>query len=164
MTEGLSGAGFDLDLQEGQIKEELLKQLIGGVGYRVEVKWDRRAKDTGNVFIEYRQKGRPSGIAITEADWWAIFFDEDAAVWLRTQRLLWLARESWNAGNRVAGGDYDRYEGVLIPLADLVRIDYLHPATQQELDQRFSQRMSEDPGNLGDSLMDKVFTNRGRAA
>ena len=39
---------------------------------RVEVKTDHRSRQTGNFFIEYSGYGKPSGLAITEADYYII--------------------------------------------------------------------------------------------
>jgi len=39
---------------------------------KLEVKTDFRSRDTGNFFIEYCQYGKPSGIAITDADYYII--------------------------------------------------------------------------------------------
>lgn len=42
-------------------------------GLAYEVKSDRRAHQTGNLCIEYEHTNRPSGISITEADFWIYF-------------------------------------------------------------------------------------------
>lgn len=69
MADGLAGEGFDVDLRYGQAREDALVQVF--LRSRVEVKSDRQAARTGNVFVEFKQKGRPSGLAVTMADWWA---------------------------------------------------------------------------------------------
>lgn len=65
---------FDLDLQTGEQGEAVVQAGLTG---KVEVKTDRRAHDTGNLYIEIwqfskpdRSDKRPSGLAVTEADWW----------------------------------------------------------------------------------------------
>ena len=39
---------------------------------KLEVKTDFRSRETGNFFVEYCQYGKPSGIAITDADYYVI--------------------------------------------------------------------------------------------
>jgi len=51
---------FDAELGNGQ---ELM---------RIEVKTDHKSSQTGNFFIEYFQYGKPSGISITDADYYVI--------------------------------------------------------------------------------------------
>jgi hypothetical protein len=85
------------------------------------VKSDRQAARTGNVFVEYRQPPGRSGIAVSTADWRAIEVGGLAWVLVERARLLALARRAYREGRRVKGGDYDRTEGVLVPVEWLVR-------------------------------------------
>jgi len=60
---------FDLDLQYGQIREEKIANML--TNKRIEVKSERGMwMKTGNICIEYESYGKPSGIAVTEADYW----------------------------------------------------------------------------------------------
>ena len=59
---------FDIDLKFGQIYEEKIRNIFAG---KIEVKAERdKWKKTGNIAIEIRYKGKPSGLSVTEADWW----------------------------------------------------------------------------------------------
>ena len=58
---------FDLDLEYGELHEEITRKILVG-DLRIEVKTDRQAHMTGNVAIETRCRGKPSGISITTAD------------------------------------------------------------------------------------------------
>ena len=61
---------FDIDLQYGQVREKRLADMLSND--KIEVKTERDIwKTTGNIAIEYKCKGKPSGIAVTEAKWWA---------------------------------------------------------------------------------------------
>lgn len=40
--------------------------------HRVEIKTDIKSASTGNLFIEVKSRGNPSGIVTTEADYWLI--------------------------------------------------------------------------------------------
>ena len=123
MSDGLSREGFDIDLRFGQQAEgECMRLLLLRAGIEfIEVKADEKARSTGNVFIEYRQRGRPSGIAVTTAQLYAIRISPLHWVWLPTERLKGLARLAYKQRRLACGGDYNRYEGVLVPLEWLVR-------------------------------------------
>ena len=59
---------FDIDLKFGQIYEEKIRKIFAG---KIEVKAERDIwKRTGNIAIEVRCYGKPSGLSVTEADWW----------------------------------------------------------------------------------------------
>ena len=61
---------FDIDLDFGKKGEELILEIFEG-NSKIEVKTERdRWMETGNIVIEYRYKGKPSGISVTKAKWW----------------------------------------------------------------------------------------------
>ena len=60
---------FDLDLKFGQQKEDEFKKEVEG---QLECKVDRLCQKTGNVFIEFEDAGKPSGISKTTAAYYAI--------------------------------------------------------------------------------------------
>ena len=71
---------FDIDLNFGQIYEEKIRELFEGEG-SIEVKTERDIwADTGNIAIEIRSRGKPSGLSITEAKWWIQVFTVDKDV------------------------------------------------------------------------------------
>lgn len=120
MTEGRSGAGFDIDLRNGQAREDALVYVF--LRALVEVKSDRKARETGNVFVEYRQPSGLSGIATTTAQWWAFEIDDDVWILVPTEKLRALARVAWrDPRRRKKGGDFNNYDGVLVPVAWLVK-------------------------------------------
>ena len=117
---------FDIDLPIGQAREELVKQLLTDVvGVKIEVKTDFKVSDTGNVAIEYECRGKPSGISITQADWWAIVLDGDrfsseVIVLIKTDRLKGIARKHFVLGKVVSGGDDNVSKMVLVPVIELI--------------------------------------------
>jgi len=117
MTKGLSGAGFDIDLSEGKARESSLASILCERSTKVEVKSDKKCRHTGNLFIEFEQPSGPSGIATTEAGWWAFEFLDDCWLALPTQRVKELARRAYREGRIRQGGDYNNYRGVLVPIA-----------------------------------------------
>ncbi len=119
MAEGIAREGFDIDLRHGLAREDALVDVF--LKAKVEHKCDEKARRTGNLFIEYRQKGRPSGIAVTTADWWAFEFDDETWLIVPTEKLKRLARLAYQQNRRAKGGDNNLYEGVLLPTEWLVR-------------------------------------------
>jgi hypothetical protein len=107
-------AGWDLDLRHGEAREDALVYVL--LRAKVEVKSDAVCKTTGNVFVEFRCNGNPSGISTTTADWWAIECDEDVWLFMPTKRLKTVAARAYRAGMLARGGDGDVAEGVLIPV------------------------------------------------
>lgn len=74
-------SSFDLDFRYGYAGEQLVEELLTN-GKTVEVKRDRRWHETGNLYIEVEcwynstQSWQSSGIAVTEADYWAFVLEE----------------------------------------------------------------------------------------
>ena len=69
LTEGYC-KGFDLDLKFGKMGEEFVQEVMEG-NSKVEIKTERDIwKTTGNIAIEIRCKGKPSGLSTTEASTW----------------------------------------------------------------------------------------------
>lgn len=74
-------SSFDLDFRYGYAGEQLVEELLTN-GKTVEVKRDRRWHETGNLYIEVEcwynstQSWQASGIAVTEADYWAFVLEE----------------------------------------------------------------------------------------
>ena len=69
MTKGVARKGFDLDLKDGLLAENRLNDTLRGA--KIEVKSDKQAWKTGNIFVEDSCNGKPSGISTTEAEFWA---------------------------------------------------------------------------------------------
>ena len=61
---------FRYDLRIGQMSEIIIGQLL--TSRTVEVKMDFGVHNTGNFYIEYQSRGKASGIANTEADYWIL--------------------------------------------------------------------------------------------
>lgn len=123
---GIAREGFDLDLKHGQARENAFGTMMleaRATRITIECKSDGKAKDTGNVFIEFRQRGRPSGIATTQSDFYAIEIDFEHWVVIPTSKLKVICRDvlkRYPERGRVRGGDFKQYEGVLVKLTELV--------------------------------------------
>ena len=119
---------FDLDLERGQVKEQLVRRLLSNDDdhLTVEVKADYKAQGpqgTGNHFVELSARGRPSGIMVTESDYWAVALENGAVVMVPVERMRELVSEALAEGRtaRMSNGSHPT-EGALVPLAKLVGV------------------------------------------
>jgi hypothetical protein len=93
----MKDSNWDLDLRDGMLGESKIADLLRLD--TVEVKTDRRWKDTGNLYIETEcfyqasQSWEPSGIRVTKATHWA-FVLEDSVLIIPTHRLKEVVWES----------------------------------------------------------------------
>jgi hypothetical protein len=120
---------YDLQLSAALVRERALADIFqhsifdGTKPVRIELKtetwlWER----TGNICIEYRADGKPSGIAITEADIWVHELRRDGQtlcyLMIPIPQLKELARKAYAEGRyHQGGGDGGRFCNVLIPLS-----------------------------------------------
>ena len=72
--------------------------------------------DNGNLVVEYESRGKPSGIAVTEADYWVFYFNETREFWfIDTEDLKELCRDA----RRIEGGDENSSRMFLLPKFDV---------------------------------------------
>ena len=126
---------YDIQLSAALVRERALGDIFqhsvfdGTKPVRIELKtetwlWER----TGNICVEYRADGKPSGIAITEADIWVheLRRDDGTVLWLMipVPHLKELCRTAIKAGRtRSSAGDDGRFDVVLLrigPLGELL--------------------------------------------
>jgi len=112
---------FTHDLKFGQMKEEELANIL--VNQPIEVKTDCKWKKTGNLAIEYKSRGKPSGIATTKSEYWAFILDAngftEGILIVPIAKLIVVAKYHYQKGNIVNGGENS--DMVLVPIADLVK-------------------------------------------
>jgi len=113
---------FKFDLEFGQLDGETwFHELV--TNKKVEVKSDRRTAETGNVYIEYWSRGKPSGIATSQADFYVYKVAEDQAILISTSQLKKKIKqliEEGKAKKDVKGGDNNTSLGILCKLKDLI--------------------------------------------
>lgn len=108
---------FKYDLEVGQLKESELGDMLSNS--KIEVKYDLRAKETGNVFVEYESRGKPSGISTTQSDFYC-FAIAHSFVLISLSELKTRCRKYIGTGRDVVGGDSDTSKGILLPIKDLI--------------------------------------------
>tara|TARA_R100001443_G_scaffold10914_3_gene20605 strand:+ start:1523 stop:1903 length:381 start_codon:yes stop_codon:yes gene_type:complete len=120
---------FDIDLNFGQIYEEKIRELFEGEG-SIEVKTERDIwADTGNIAIEIRSRGKPSGLSITDAKWWIQVFtvDKDVKFMLmfRVDRLRKAIKYLYanELAPLIKGGDNNTSDLILVPIATLLLLN-----------------------------------------
>ena len=115
-------SSFTHDLNFGESGEDWVNEIFTK-GKKVEVKTDRLTHKTGNVFIEYESRGKPSGIATTDADYWVYKIDEVGfAIIFEVEILKAKLRKYYTDGMYLKkGGDNDTSKGFLVPIIQLFK-------------------------------------------
>jgi len=110
---------FKFDLKVGQVGEKYLASILENK--KIEIKADLQATQTGNLFIEYSDRGKPSGIATTHASWWGFVITNENIFLIKVETLKNLCRKYLNSKRDIRGGDFDQAKGILLPLRELVK-------------------------------------------
>nr|WMM95530.1 hypothetical protein MEP433_gp18 [Methylophilales phage MEP433]WOZ55699.1 hypothetical protein MEP434_gp17 [Methylophilales phage MEP434] len=125
---------FDLDLQYGQKREQRVASLLGADKNKIEVKTERDWwYKTGNIVIEVECWGKPSGLSVTESDYWVHILaigDEDYCKLFFEVPTLKRIVEKYKDNWRMLG-DNHASKCIMIPLKDLF-IDVEHILTRGE--------------------------------
>jgi len=107
---------FKQDILQGEKGEEIIKNILVNMGFvfikynkdnkfdllmkynnkpvTYEIKTDIYPKNTGNLVVEFECRGKPSGIAITEADYFVTYFPHLNEIWnIKTNILRELIKQ-----------------------------------------------------------------------
>lgn len=113
---------FRFDLEFGKIDgESWFHKLV--TDKKIEVKSDRKTEETGNIYIEYESRGKPSGIKTTQADYWVYKVSNQKAIIIGVQELKDKLNDLVKNGKGrmgVKGGDNNTSLGCLITLKDIL--------------------------------------------
>ena len=112
-------SNFRYDLKVGQVAEQALADIFEKS--KVEVKRDLKAKTTGNLYIEYESRGKPSGISRSEADYWCFVF-ENLFIFIETNKLKEMIEPMKGSTMDKRGGDKNSSKGILLPLERLTEL------------------------------------------
>ena len=108
---------FAFDLIVGQMAEKELAAVLQDK--RIEVKSDKLAHKTGNVFVEYESRGKRSGIATTQADYYC-FEVRGIFILVSVPTLKIIALKHIGTDKDIRGGDENTSKGILLPILDLL--------------------------------------------
>ena len=118
---------FDFDVRRGKVGEDYVGTILEAIASgSIEVKTDYGTNRTGNLYVEFEQEGRdgawrPSGIATSEAEYWAFAFS-DGAIFVRSETLREICREWWRKGEvgfRPGNENSNASRGVKLPVREL---------------------------------------------
>ena len=117
--------GFDLDLKFGQLGEAFVKDMQDG-NNKIEVKTERDIwKTTGNIAIELRCNGKPSGISTTESSVWVHLLAHKGVIkggfLFKVDKLKEKIKKLHKSGGlkMVMGGDDNLSQMALLPIKEL---------------------------------------------
>tara|TARA_R100000234_G_C4958443_1_gene160662 strand:+ start:469 stop:876 length:408 start_codon:yes stop_codon:yes gene_type:complete len=118
---------FDIDLEYGQVREKLVADMLQDK--KIEVKSERdKWQKTGNIAIEYECYGKPSGISVTEADYWfhnlCIGDDTFCTLVFKVDNLKKLINKL-DYKRSVSGGDHNASRMYLLKLDKLFSSDVI---------------------------------------
>ena len=111
---------FSKDLSYGKRHEKLVMKSMENF----ELKTDRMAHKTGNVYVEFQSRGRDSGIRTSKSDTWIFKIVSKGdrhlfSVQIPLTRLKKLVSTDYRI---VPGGDNLTSRGYLVPLTDLIGV------------------------------------------
>jgi hypothetical protein len=114
---------FKHDVKVGLLGEDWAKEFFSGE-FKLEVKFDSMAHISGNLFIEYSSRGKPSGIAATDAEYYLYIIAEfNYAIILNVENLKERLRYYYKHNMYIRnGGDDDTSVGFLVPIQELLTV------------------------------------------
>ena len=111
---------FTKDLSYGKKHEKLVMKSMENF----ELKTDRMAHKTGNVYVEFQSRGKASGIRTSKSDTWIFKIVSKGdrhlfSIQIPLTRLKKLVSTDYRI---VPGGDNLTSRGYLVPLTDLIGV------------------------------------------
>ncbi|MDG3582034.1 hypothetical protein [Galbibacter pacificus] len=117
---------FRYDLKIGQEAEDKVAAFLKMDKSEIEVKYEKRTCITSNIFLEFEGRGKPSGVATSEAKYYVFEFGnewEGMKLVMPTKKLKEMARNFYKRDGYRVGGDSNTSKGVLIPVHELLNPD-----------------------------------------
>jgi hypothetical protein len=108
---------FKFDLKLGQVKEKELYEIF--TNSTIEVKYDLKALETDNVYVEYESRGKPSGVSTSQAEWYCFVIGLTFHL-IKTDDLKKRCRKYFNTERNRKGGDNNTSKGILLPIKELI--------------------------------------------
>lgn len=94
---------------------------IDSLDQTIECKKDLKSKHTGNIAIEFECYNKPSGIAVSTADFWAIQFYHDGK-WKYGFVATEVLRKECEGLRKISGGDDMSSQMYLMPVTRFLEI------------------------------------------
>ena len=117
--------GFDLDLKFGKLGEDFVRDMQEG-NNKIEVKTERDIwKTTGNIAVELRYNGSPSGISSTDSSIWVHLLSYNGVIeggfMFKVAQLRDKIKKLHKQGDlkMVMGGDGNMSQMALLPIDKL---------------------------------------------
>tara|TARA_R110000751_G_scaffold26104_4_gene70312 strand:+ start:257 stop:685 length:429 start_codon:yes stop_codon:yes gene_type:complete len=128
---------FDIDLAYGEVREDKIADML--TNKKIEVKSEKDLwQKTGNICIEYKSWGKPSGIDATESDYWfhnlCIGDDEYCTLVFKTETLRKIVKRL-DTFKTVSGGDNKASQMYLLNLQKLFSTDVIKAFKELEDEQ-----------------------------
>lgn len=125
---------FDIELAYGQMIEGAVRDLIAAPGKTTfEVKSDRKAHDTGNIFVELSDGTHDSGLMVSRANW--VIYDlaglhgldakPKVLLWFELQSMIDRLRDLYKAGLPIIPAprsDGGTVRGLRVPILDALGV------------------------------------------
>jgi len=127
---------FDIELAYGQVIEGAVRELIAAAPDKsttFEVKSDRKAHETGNIFVELSDGTRDSGLMVSRADW--VIYDlaglhgldakPKVLLWFELQSMIERLRTLYKAGLPIIPAprsDGGSVRGLRVPILDALGV------------------------------------------
>ena len=116
---------FKYDLEFGEIREQRIADVLQNE--KIEVKTERGLwTDTGNIAIEVAYRGKPSGLATTEAKYWLHILEingQEFCSLLFPVDVLKASIKALKPSYRIVmGGDDNQSKLVLVPITEIFKI------------------------------------------
>ena len=111
---------FEKDLSYGKKHEKMVMKSLE----KYELKTDRMAHKTGNVYVEFQSRGKASGITTSKSDTWIFKIVSKGdrhlfSIHIPLTRLKKLVSKDYRV---VPGGDNLTSKGYLVPITDLIKV------------------------------------------
>jgi hypothetical protein len=118
---------FDIDLRVGEEYEDSLAKILSLEKVEVKTEIDKW-KETGNIAIEIRCRGKLSGLSVTQASYWAHILSYrgyiKSVILLPVDELKRITKEMLASNNAriTMGGDDNESELILVPLKKIWKV------------------------------------------
>jgi len=97
--------------------------VVPEVNITVETKFDEESEKTGNYIIEVESGGKPSGISVSVADWWAIV-NKNIIIWITRSALEYIIKD-YQLVSFFPKNDKREKKAYLIPANELENSPYV---------------------------------------